>query len=633
MRFLLAASAAALLATSCAHPRVGAYAGEDRTVQSGVPVKFTGPAELPEGTQVLWDFGDGTQAKGTVVEHSFPRAGQFTVTQTILDKDGEKRTATARVSVLRRSVPMAVPPDARAALVAQWPWARVSMQREIAARLGLRDFYESIARNLSEAVGFDVTSPEASAQNGIDPDEGIGIFTVREDPEALVVTVGISDEAKAEAVVRKLLQRDLSAISPALRPFQLADAKLPSGARAVVGTRNNGAEQVAYTFKYGYLYLRTPGATDPLVALGGIDALTPDKGLERDPTYLTTVKRVGTGDFVFYSAPPPPDAPPPSEARTGMLARTLAQVGAMAFALRAQTERLDVRLFTQLRNLTGEKLVQAFSPAKPPPDLAALLPGGAIVYLKISGSPAALWREVGRAAGDRKTELEERLRALSGVDVEKDWLPLFTGNAGVAFYLDAAALLEAVLGEQVATFDRSTLVGAVEIAEGKGDAVRAVLERSTRELAAKLPVEKLSVGGAPVWKLGDGALLISQKGPTFFFALGGPRETAGGRPPESGDLGPLGLALQGGKQRTLSDVLRKEGVRGFDLPQDQLVYVDIARAVKLLQQAADQQGGLVSMGARSIAERLAGLRDALFEARPSQEGIDAELTIRFSKGK
>src|SRR5207245_7390365 len=99
--------------------------------------------------------------------------------------------ATTPPPTRRRSVPRAVPPETKAALVGRWPWARVSLQREIAARLGLRDFYDSIARNLSDAVGFDVTSPQTSAENGIDPDEGLAIFTVREDPEALLVAVGI----------------------------------------------------------------------------------------------------------------------------------------------------------------------------------------------------------------------------------------------------------------------------------------------------------------------------------------------------------------------------------------------------------------------------------------------------------
>src|SRR5205085_4787672 len=155
--------------------------------------------------------------------------------------------------------------------------------------------------------------------------------------------------------------------------------------------------------------------------------------------------------------------------------------------------------FVQLRKLSGENLLKAFTPEKTPPNLAALLPAGAVAYVKLSGSPAAMWREVGRAAGERKQELEERLRALVGIDVPNEWLPLFTGNVGLAFYLDARALLDAVLGEQVAAIDRSTLVAAVEIGEGKAAAVRAALEKAAGELRTKMKVEKSEVEGAQVY--------------------------------------------------------------------------------------------------------------------------------------
>ena len=278
--------AISLFALSCAPKRIPAWAGDDKTVQSGVSETFNGPPELPEGTKIIWDFGDATPpVTATTVEHAFPRAGSYTVTQTVQDKDGDKRTATAKVLVLRRAVPLAVPTEIRAVLLAQWPWARVSLQREVAGRLGLRDFYEELARSMSDAVGFDVTSAEAAAQNGFDPDEGLAVFTVPQDSEALVVALGVSDEAKAEQALRKFLGRDLSAQNAAMGPFQLSETKLEGGLRAVVGSRNQGAEKVAYAFKYGYLYLRTPAATDPALALSGVAALTPDRGLERDSGY------------------------------------------------------------------------------------------------------------------------------------------------------------------------------------------------------------------------------------------------------------------------------------------------------------------------------------------------------------
>src|SRR4051812_30807520 len=106
---LLALSLAAVVVAGCVK-RVAPSAGDDRTTLSGVPVQFGRDEEVPEGTQITWDFGDGTAPQpGARTEHTFPRAGAFTVTQTIADKDGQTRTSTAHVTVLRRAVPSAVP--------------------------------------------------------------------------------------------------------------------------------------------------------------------------------------------------------------------------------------------------------------------------------------------------------------------------------------------------------------------------------------------------------------------------------------------------------------------------------------------------------------------------------------------
>ena len=116
MRHPLACCALAALAASCVK-RVAPSVGDDRTTMSGVPLTFGADSELPEGTRVTWDFGDGTPpAEGPRADHAFPRAGAFTVTETVRDKDGQTRTSTARITVLRRLVPMAIPADVRAAL-------------------------------------------------------------------------------------------------------------------------------------------------------------------------------------------------------------------------------------------------------------------------------------------------------------------------------------------------------------------------------------------------------------------------------------------------------------------------------------------------------------------------------------
>ncbi len=103
------ACGALLLCAACAR-HVAPAPGEDRTVVSGVPVTYGSDQDLPKGTRVIWDFGDGTPpAFGARMEHAFPRAGVYRVTETVVDADGQKRSASAKATVLRRPVPAAVP--------------------------------------------------------------------------------------------------------------------------------------------------------------------------------------------------------------------------------------------------------------------------------------------------------------------------------------------------------------------------------------------------------------------------------------------------------------------------------------------------------------------------------------------
>src|SRR5258708_20133728 len=89
---------------------------------------------------------------------------------------------------------------------------------------------------------------------------------------------------------------------------------------------------------------------------------------------------------------------------------------------------------------------------------AACPPAGAASYLRISASPQALWRELARSDAADAARLRDRVQETLGLDVEKDLLPSFTGNVGVAVYLDAFSLIEAILGEQVVSLPRSSFL-------------------------------------------------------------------------------------------------------------------------------------------------------------------------------
>ncbi|HYR19388.1 MAG TPA: PKD domain-containing protein [Myxococcales bacterium] len=628
------ACGALLLVAACAR-HVAPAPGEDRTVVSGVPVVFGSDQDLPKGTRVVWDFGDGTPpAEGARVEHAFPRAGAYRVTETVVDADGQKRSAGAKVTVLRRPVPAAVPADVRAAWVQERPWERVNVHRATAAKLALSDVFDETAAELSDALGFEALDAGAAQEHGFDPDEGLALFTVPQDPEALVAAVGTSDDAKALTAVRRLLSR-ASEGRFAGGPFQLTDTRTQNGVAVLLGA-GRGGEQVAVVLRYGYLYLRLPGLTDPTLALRGAIALPPSGGLAADPAWQLALQHVGQGDAVFFSRPSEKD-------RQGRFAT---QLGLAAFSLLDGAEALQMKLFAQPRRLSGEELQKTFTPLKPPPDLAARLPKGPAAYMKLSGRPDALWRELLKASQADANRARERAEELTGLDLEKDLLPAFTGNFGIALYLDAAALLEAVLGEEVSAFDRSGFLVAAELAPERARTLQQAIDRKVS------PAQRVPIGGTTLWKLGGGAAMAAVKDGFFYFAVGGlpqdeeepepappPRRGRGSRRrapplPRPSRLGPIGLALAPEPgARTLSDQLKEAGVSGFDSPRDQVGWFDVQGLLRSLQAAAEGEGGMVSTGARMVADRMAALRDALLLARPVPEGVDASLSLRFRRDR
>ena len=617
-----------LILLSCVK-RISPDPGDARTTYTGVPLRFGESQQVPEGTEILWDFGDGTaQGQGASVVHAFPRAGVYTVVETIRDKDGQMRTARTHVTALERTVAMAVPGDARAALLIPAPWARLVIHREVAAKLSLGASLDELARSLGAGAGFDVLDPRAAEANGFDPQKGIAFFTVPQDPEALVFAIGSSDEKKSLAAARQLLGSARTLGRYGGGPFQLGDATLPDGTPILVG-RNATGETVALLQRQGYLYLRLAGATDPARALASAAAIPPGKGLAADPGFLTAVRHVGSGDAVFYSREGDRGA-----AGSGRLS---GELGASAFTILEKPENrelVQVRMFAQLKNLAGDQLVAAFKPLVRPPDLASRLPGDAAAYLRISAAPEAVWRELTRTAGADAARLRDRVQETTGLDLEKDLIPSFAGNIGIGVYLDASSLIEAVLGEQVGSFDRSAFVVTAQLSNPQ--TVRAALDRAMR---ARPAVDRAQLNGASWFRLGDGAQ-AAVRDDVLFLAIGGtppPASEAPGarrrnkqqvKPASAADLGVLGrvLQLQG---QSLAQHLKRIGIAGFDVPGQQNVWVDVAGIVRSVERAAGAHGGVAGEAARLFADRAADLRDALFEARPGKEGVDADLWIRF----
>jgi PKD domain len=619
-----------LVCAACAR-HVAPAPGDDRSVASGVPVVYGTDQSLPKGTRIVWDFGDGTPpVEGARVEHAFPRAGSYRVTETVVGSDGQKESASANATVLRRSVPAAVPSDVRAAWIQERPWDRVAVHRATAAKLSLSDAFEETNAELSEALAFDALDPRAASENGFDPDEGLALFTVPQDQEALVAAVGTSDDAKALAAVKRLLSK-ASEGRFAGGPFQLTDTRTESGVPVLLGA-GRGGEQIGVVLRFGYLYLRLPGLTDPMLALRGVIALLPSGGLAGDAAFQKALEHVGEGDVVFFSRP---------SDKNGQ-GRFASQLGLAAFSLLDGPDALRMKLFSQPRRLSGDELQRTFMPLKPPPDLAARLPAGPAAYAKISGRPDALWRELLKASQADATRARERIEELTGLDLEKDLLPAFTGNVGIALYLDASALLEAVLGEEVAAFDRSGFLVAAELSEGRARSLAQAIDRKVP------PAQRVPIGGTTLWKLGGGAAMGAVKDGFFYFAIGGlpqdedepppTKPAASGRrrrapaPVRPARLGPIGLALAPEpRARTLSDELKEAGVTGLDSARDQVGWFDVQGVSRSLQAAAEGEGGVVGAGARVVADRMAALRDAVLVARPGADGVDATLSLDFRR--
>jgi hypothetical protein len=624
MRIRLLTLASAVLLFSCIK-RVAPDPGGDRTAYSGASLRFGQQEPLPEGTEAQWDFGDGTeQQKGVLLTHTFSRAGVYTVVETIVDKDAKSRDARTHVVVLRRDVAMAVPAQIRAVLLAQKPWAHVDLHRQVAEKLSLGSVFDEVAKSIEGAAGFDPLDPKAADAAGIDPDEGVALYTVPEDPESLIFVVGTSDDAKALATAKRVLAHG-SVGRYGGGPFELHEATI-GGVPALVGQNSTG-DKVAVVQSQGYLYLRTPGATDPLKALQSAVALPSDKGLYADAGYQNALRHIGPGDATFYSKAAE------SDARLG---------GALAtssFSVLEKPDLLQLRIFALPRSLTGDKLAAAFTPEKPPPDLAANLPAGAAAYLRISAAPQALWGELTRAAGADTTRMRDRVSETTGLDLEKDLIPSFSGNLGVAVYLDATSLVSALLGEQVGSFDRSAFLIAAQLS--RPDTVRAALERTMK---SRPPADRADIAGATWFRLGDGAQ-AALKGDVLLLSIGGVPSPAPVEPPARGkksappkavrieSLGLLGRALSPGNAPTLSQSFKRIGVAGLQQTGQENVWVDVAGIVHSIERAGSEQGGVAGAGAHLFADRAAGLRDAVFEARPTKGGIDADLWLRFAAKK
>ncbi len=83
-------------------PPVASFTEAATTALTGAPINFDASASTdPDGSIVTysWDFGDGSTDAGLTVNHSFAKAGQYTVTLTVTDDNGLTGSQTSAKTI------------------------------------------------------------------------------------------------------------------------------------------------------------------------------------------------------------------------------------------------------------------------------------------------------------------------------------------------------------------------------------------------------------------------------------------------------------------------------------------------------------------------------------------------------
>ncbi|MHB8875801.1 MAG: PKD domain-containing protein [Myxococcaceae bacterium] len=413
-RHLAAALALVLALTAC--PRgVRPGLGEDRTVTTGVSVRVG--SEDPEAPELTFDFGDGSpKVTGRMAAHPYARAGSYTLRAL----RGEGVLAMVKLTVVPRPLLAAVPPEASSVvflpLVAGHLEASIDFLEKLLGADAVQNFLDE---SVLPALAMEMPSSESPV---IDPQEGLGLFTLPQF-EGAIALLGVIDGDKAqEALVKQLERRGGYARQEA---DQTVRVRLPGG------------RELAVFVDRGYLYVALPEGSRPepldpddpsLRGLPPLLNLEPaltavrkaaDEGLSGQAAIAGARARLPPGNVYLFLASPPA----PTQKLGGLFASLV--IGDRAVEL--------------------DGIIQADGPmysalAVPRSRLLEAAPQGAIAAVSATVPPAELaGMLIGGPETPRRKAAAERARH-SGVDLEA-LLKALGGDLTALVYFDSDAFL------------------------------------------------------------------------------------------------------------------------------------------------------------------------------------------------
>lgn len=243
--FFIVASALLLLSTGCIKRQVWPSLGGPRAVDTGVPVTFG--SEDPSAPELTYEFGDGSPPQtGKLIRHAYARAGSY---QVFALHEGQPVDGVLLTAVPRR-ITRAMPEAIHGAIFLRKVKGNLDPFVDFFERLaGAEAAQAFVEENPLVELGMELSAGQgALAERGIDPEEGLGMFSV---PgfEGSVALIGVTEGEKALQSLETQLTR---AGTPAW-----------TGSDQTTRVRLKDGREAALFLDRGYLYVALPDTPAP----------------------------------------------------------------------------------------------------------------------------------------------------------------------------------------------------------------------------------------------------------------------------------------------------------------------------------------------------------------------------------